>query len=72
MPTRIVVGMRVRKKYRIQVQELTLEKNKDKTKGSKNMVLFDEDNKLKLEEIFESIETAVTKYAESKGEVNKY
>ncbi len=73
MPVRIVVGSRIKKKIRIQIQEIvTGEKNKEKTKNSENMTIYDDEGKINIKELFKEVEETVTNYAEKKGEVTKY
>ena len=74
MPVRIVVGSRIQKKIRVQIQELiTTEKpGKEKTKHSENFVIYDDEGKLDMKEMKNVVEQALTEYAKTKGEVTKY
>ncbi len=73
MPVRIVVGSRTKKKIRVQLSEIVIgEKGREKRKGSENIVIYDEEGKIDLKELFEKVNKTVTEYSKSKGEVTKY
>ena len=72
MPVRIVVGSRIKKKIRMQLSEISQTEKGERVKKSENMVIYDDEGKINLKELFKKIESAVIEYVKSKGEVTKY
>ncbi len=72
MPVRIVVGSATKKKIRVHVNQIVQGEKREKVDKRRNLVIYDDEGKLELDEIMKAIEKAIVVYAKTKGEVNKY